>query len=61
MSSASIQGLIEKLSPEEIAACLIHICNNRGYRDFYEVNIDEIDDPKERKEYEEEHKAVEQC
>lgn len=51
-------GLSEKLSPEELAACLIHICNNRGYKDFYDINIDEIDDPKERKEYEEEHKAL---
>ena len=51
-------GLSEKLSPAELAACLIHICNNRGYKDFYEINIDEIDDPKERKEYEEEHKAL---
>lgn len=51
-------GISEKLSPAELAACLIHICNNRGYKDFYEKNIDEIDDPKERKEYEEEHKAL---
>ena len=52
------KGLSEKLTPEEIAACLIHICNNRGYRDFYEVNIDDIEDPDERKEYEEEHAAI---
>ncbi len=52
------KGLSEKLTPEQIAACLIHICNNRGYRDFYEVNIDDIDDPAERKEYEEEHEAI---
>ena len=52
------KALSEKLTPEEIAACLIHICNNRGYRDFYEVNIDDIEDPDERKEYEEEHAAI---
>ena len=51
-------GLSQRLSPEELAACLIHICNNRGYKDFYDVNIDEIDDSKERKEYEEEHSAL---
>lgn len=43
------KGLSEKLSPEEIAACLIHICNNRGYKDFYDVNIDAIEDPDEKK------------
>lgn len=52
------KGLSEKLSPEEITACLIHICNNRGYKDFYEINVDDIDDPEERKEYEEEHTAI---
>lgn len=31
-----VKGLTEKLTPEEIADCLIHICNNRGYREFYE-------------------------
>lgn len=51
-------GLSTKLSPEELAACLIHICNNRGYKDFYDVNVDEIDDPSERKEYLEDHKAL---
>lgn len=45
------KALSEKLSPEEIAACLIHICNNRGYKDFYEINLDELDDPKEKEEH----------
>ena len=45
------KGISEQLSPEEIAACLIHISNNRGYKDFYEINIDEIDDPEEKQEY----------
>lgn len=35
------KGLSEKLTPEEIADCIIHICNHRGYRDFYD---DEQDD-----------------
>ncbi len=52
------KGITEKLSPVEIASCLIHICNNRGYRDFYEINPDDIEDPKEKKEYEEEHAAI---
>lgn len=30
------KGLTEKLSVEEIADCIIHICNHRGYREFYE-------------------------
>lgn len=51
------KGLSEKLSPEEIAACLIHISNNRGYRDFYEIDSDEIDDAAAKKEYEKEMSA----
>lgn len=30
-----IKGLNEKLTPEEILDCIIHICNRRGYREFY--------------------------
>ena len=45
------KGLSEKLSPEQLAACLIHICNYRGYKDFYEINIEEIEDAAEKKEY----------
>lgn len=30
------KGLKEKLTAEEIADCIIHICNHRGYREFYE-------------------------
>ena len=50
--------LSEKLSPEEIAACLIHICNNRGYRDFYEINEEDIEDKDEKKAYEKERKGI---
>ena len=52
------KGLSEKLAPEEIAACLIHISNNRGYKDFYEINTDDIEDAAEKKEYEKEIRAV---
>ena len=31
-----IKGLSEKLRPEEILDCIIHICNHRGYREFYD-------------------------
>lgn len=30
------KGLSEKLSREEIADCVIHFCNHRGYKEFYE-------------------------
>lgn len=36
-----IKGLSEKLTPEEIADCVIHICNHRGYKEFYEDEGDE--------------------
>ena len=29
----------ERVSPEELAVCLIHICNHRGYRDFYSSDM----------------------
>lgn len=32
------KGLNEKLTPEEILDCIIHICNRRGYREFYSEN-----------------------
>lgn len=38
------KGLSEQLSPEEIAACMIHIANNRGYKEFYDLQPDELDD-----------------
>ena len=30
------KGVSEELSPAELYKCLIHTCNHRGYRDFYE-------------------------
>lgn len=38
-----LQGLTEKLTPEEIADIVIHICNHRGYREFYEDENDDKD------------------
>lgn len=36
-----VKAISEKVTPEELTACLIHICNYRGYRDFY--SMDSID------------------
>lgn len=55
--SLRYKALSEKLAPEEIAACLIHICNNRGYKDFYEVNTEDLS-KEEIKEYEKEKGAA---
>lgn len=38
-----LKGLDEKLTPEEIADCIIHICNHRGYREFYEEDSNDKD------------------
>lgn len=38
-----LKGLGEKLTPEEIADCIIHICNHRGYREFYEDESNDKD------------------
>ena len=48
-----VKGLDEKLTPEEIAACLIYFCNHRGYQDFYEADTEWMT-AEEKKEYEEE-------
>ena len=42
--SVRYRGLSERLTPEEIADCVIHFCNHRGYREFYE---DDVEDKKE--------------
>lgn len=31
-----VKGVDNKLTPAELYKCLIHTCNHRGYRDFYE-------------------------
>lgn len=53
-----VRGLDEKLTPEEIAACLINICNRRGYKDFYEVDEETLSN-EEKKQYESERKGAE--
>ena len=35
------RGLDEQLSPAELYRCLIHTCNHRGYREFYEPSEDD--------------------
>lgn len=36
-----VKGIDEKLTPAEIYKCLVHTCNHRGYRDFYEPSEDD--------------------
>ncbi len=36
-----VKGLDEQLSPAELYKCLVHTCNHRGYRDFYEPEEDD--------------------
>ena len=38
------KGLTEQLRPEEIAACLIHISNYRGYKEFYDLQDEDMDE-----------------
>ena len=53
--SLRVKGLTERLSPVELAACLINMSNHRGYQEFY--SLDEEDQKQltaqEKKEYEE--------
>lgn len=51
------KALDEKISPEELAACLINICNRRGYKAFYEESTDGMT-KEELKEFEEDNKAI---
>lgn len=57
-----VKGLSERLSPAELAACLINISNHRGYRDFY--SLDEEDQKQlskaEQAEYARERSEIEQ-
>ena len=48
--SLRVKGLDEKLTPEEIAACMINYCNKRGYQDFYEMDESDMS-AQEKKEY----------
>lgn len=38
-----LKGLTEKLTAEEITDCIIHICNHRGYSDYYNEEISSKD------------------
>lgn len=51
------KALDEKVSPEELAACLINICNRRGYKAFYEDSTDGMT-KEELAEFEENNEAI---
>ena len=49
--SIRVKAIHEKVSPEELTACLIHICNHRGYNPFYDNSDDmSTEEAKEAKE-----------
>ncbi len=52
------KGLDDKLTPAEIAACLINFCNKRGYQDFYEMD-ESMMSAEEKKNYLSERKGAE--
>ena len=52
-----VKGLSERLSSVQLAACLIHISNHRGYRDFYQADEESLS-KEELKEYREERQGV---
>lgn len=55
--SIRAKALDEKIEAEELAACLIHICNNRGYNDFYSID-EELLSKEELEEYESDRDAI---
>lgn len=38
-----VKGLDEKLTAAELYRCMIHTCNHRGYKDFYDPNPEDKD------------------
>ena len=58
--SLRVKALSEKILPEEIAACLIHISNHRGYKDFYYMDSIDKDSltEEEKKEIEADNEAI---
>ena len=56
-----VKGLTEQLTPVELAACLIHISNHRGYQAFYNLTEEELKElpAAERKEYQQERSGIE--
>ena len=57
-----VKGLTEQLTPVELAACLIHISNHRGYQAFYNLTEEELNElpASEKKEYQQERSGIEQ-
>lgn len=54
------RALSEKISPAELTASLIHICNYRGFNNFYENDTESLDlSADEKKELESEYKGAE--
>lgn len=51
------RGISQQISPEELAASLVNICNRRGYRDFYEIDEEGMT-REELQEYKEEQEAA---
>ena len=56
-----VKGLDECLSPVELAACLINLCNHRGYREFYPLDEEEKKEltAAKRQEREQESRGIE--
>ena len=56
-----VKGLDERLSQVELAACLINLCNHRGYREFYPLDEEEEKEltAAERQEREQEGRGIE--
>ncbi len=56
--SLRVRALDEEITPTELAACMIHICNRRGYLGFYDIDAEDETEDKESKETEESVKKV---
>ena len=56
-----VKGLTEKLSPQDLAAALIHISKHRGYNDFFRLDEEELKtlSDEERKDYKRDVKSTE--
>lgn len=59
--SLRVKGLTEQLTPAELAACLIHFSNHRGYQNFYSLEEEDRKQlsAQEKKEYEKENQGIE--
>lgn len=45
-----VKGLHDKLTPAELFKCLVHTCNHRGYKDFYEDDSNQDEEAGKNKE-----------